>query len=282
MSMSSHKLSDAEKERYRAAGYANLERAGGFFHRGQNFIELMAPPEPRLVKTLVHEVGHRYWYKNLTQEQRARFGIAVKTKSPAFGRGMDREHEKFEESEIFPLKAKIRALRHGDQEKAKAWLVGWARPRWGAADISKGLIAWRDPDTDPYLKRQYVKVMQAVSKLAEYLRPLEDVEQGAPPPGEKDPRRWAAYMQNGLELVESIQWAAQQYFEMVPGTVDPVTDYGRTNPDEAFAEAFAFYVLNKPMEQNQIESLRAVLANRVAPGDVVEGVVEDGVRALAR
>ena len=42
-------------------------------------------------------------------------------------------------------------------------------------------------------------------------------------------------------------------------TVIPVSTYGRTNIDEAFAEAFMHYVCNKDMTRDQIDSFKAVL-----------------------
>lgn len=49
--------------------------------------------------------------------------------------------------------------------------------------------------------------------------------------------------------------------------VRPVTPYGRTNAHEAFAEAFAFYVTNKNMDRDQIESLKTVLRKTSATKD---------------
>jgi hypothetical protein len=46
-----------------------------------------------------------------------------------------------------------------------------------------------------------------------------------------------------------------------------VTPYGKTNAHEAFAEAFAYYVTNKNMDRDQIESLKTVLRKTSAKYD---------------
>jgi hypothetical protein len=48
-----------------------------------------------------------------------------------------------------------------------------------------------------------------------------------------------------------------------PRSVLPVSEYGQTNIEEAFAEAFRHYVLGKDMTRGQIESFRSVLASLI-------------------
>jgi hypothetical protein len=51
----------------------------------------------------------------------------------------------------------------------------------------------------------------------------------------------------------------QSYFEN-PALVEPVSDYGKSDIDEAFAEVFAHYVLNFDITRDQMESFRSVLS----------------------
>lgn len=44
--------------------------------------------------------------------------------------------------------------------------------------------------------------------------------------------------------------------------VTPVSDYGKSNIDEAFAEVFAHYVLETDMSRDQLESFRSVLSSK--------------------
>jgi hypothetical protein len=50
-------------------------------------------------------------------------------------------------------------------------------------------------------------------------------------------------------------------FEEDPRPVTPVSDYGKSNIDEAFAEVFAHYVLEMDMNRDQLESFRSVLSS---------------------
>lgn len=154
-------LSPYEQERYRELGYESLESQAGTYHSGEDVVKLTTPPGQSFVGTIVHEMGHRYWYRFMNPAQRARFNDLVKTNP---------------------------------------------------------------------------------SKVVRDL-----------PSGPKD--------QEGLEK----------------GVV-PVSDYGFSSIEEAFAEAFKHYVLGDDMNRDQLESFRSVLAaQRVAeryadslagPGDV--------------
>lgn len=73
------KLDEVSLKAYRELGYASLESTAGTYHSGADVVKITAPPNERLVATIVHEMGHRYWYKFMGPEQRARFNGLVKT-----------------------------------------------------------------------------------------------------------------------------------------------------------------------------------------------------------
>lgn len=77
-SASFKKLDEASLKAYRELGYQTLESTAGTYHDGSDVVKITAPPGG-LVKTVVHEMGHRYWYKFMKPEQRARFNGLVKT-----------------------------------------------------------------------------------------------------------------------------------------------------------------------------------------------------------
>ena len=57
-----------------------------------------------------------------------------------------------------------------------------------------------------------------------------------------------------------------------PRKVLPVSDYGKTNISEAFAEVFAHYVLERSMTRDQVDSFKAVLKTAETNGPVlIEG-----------
>jgi hypothetical protein len=136
------KLSEEEMQRYRELGYLSLENRAGLYHSGEDIVKLMAPPNASFVSYIVHEMGHRYWFKFMTPEKRARFNGLVRT-----------------------------------------------NPSKDVRDFPSG------PDED------------------------------------------------GVEK-----------------PVAPVSDYGKSSIEEAFAEAFMKYVMEEDMDRDQLESMRSVLA----------------------
>jgi hypothetical protein len=152
------KLTPLELEAYRELGYASIESQAGTYHSGEDIVKITAPPDGRLVRTIVHELGHRYWFKVMRPEQRARFNGLVKT-----------------------------------------------NPSKKVRDFPSG--------------------------------PLEDD---------------------------------------VEKPVTPVSDYGASSIEEAFAEVFDRYVLETDMNRDQLESFRSVLAaTKVVDEDLIESLRKD-------
>src|SRR5690606_27501178 len=54
------------------------EGSGGSYQTGPDTVRLTAAPGPRATYAVVHELGHRYWFKSMSAGQRARFGQLVK------------------------------------------------------------------------------------------------------------------------------------------------------------------------------------------------------------
>lgn len=74
------KLPPTALEAYRELGYDTLEERAGTYHSGEDVVKITAPyDDPHLVGYIVHEMGHRYWYKFMKPDQRARFNDLVRT-----------------------------------------------------------------------------------------------------------------------------------------------------------------------------------------------------------
>ncbi len=72
-------LSEEAQKAYADLGYKNIENVAGVYHSGEDIVKITAPPNLKLVRYVVHEMGHRYWFKFMNPEQRARFNGMVKT-----------------------------------------------------------------------------------------------------------------------------------------------------------------------------------------------------------
>lgn len=273
-------LNEMEKRRYEDAGYDGLTSSAGMFYQGKNLVELTGPPDDQMLKTLIHELGHRYWYKNMGQEQRAKFENVVQTRAGPKGGSKKRLVAKVQ-AHTSRLVALFHTLGLSDVAKRDA-----AREELRDEEMPAGIgvwefymVGWRDPNSAPALRSRYTNTMRLIPPVFDHMDHL-----GASGGGweEKTQPQWVKYSRKGKTLAQRMGDAILRYIEVVPGDVEPVSDYGGTKPNEAFAEAFAWYVLERSMTRPQIESLRAVMAYRVDPSDVVERVVQDGVGSFAR
>jgi hypothetical protein len=73
MSDSYEKLTKEDQTAYAKAGYLNMESRAGTYHSGSDIVRISAPPTDEIVSIIAHELGHRYWYKVMSQGQRSRF-----------------------------------------------------------------------------------------------------------------------------------------------------------------------------------------------------------------
>jgi hypothetical protein len=66
-------LSKSDQEAYAKAGYKNMEARAGTYHSGPDIIRISAPPTDEILRVIFHELGHRYWFKQMSAGQRAHF-----------------------------------------------------------------------------------------------------------------------------------------------------------------------------------------------------------------
>ena len=73
MSSDYERLPKEEQIAYEQAGYKDMEKRAGSYHSGADIVRISAPADDNLVRTIVHELGHRYWFKVMSKGERARF-----------------------------------------------------------------------------------------------------------------------------------------------------------------------------------------------------------------
>ena len=79
LSKESEKITGDRLQAYKDLGYESLEASAGTYHSAEDVIKITAPPSSYLVNVLVHELGHRYWYKGMNSRSRAKFNNLVQT-----------------------------------------------------------------------------------------------------------------------------------------------------------------------------------------------------------
>jgi len=276
---------------------------GGHYFIGPDTVRIYSRPSTFIVELVVHELGHRYWFKQMRPEQRHRFSELVKARTVPRPANAPKDVALYSENHLSKPKYLIRtaerailalvsavatgvstpeeedghrkqirdlssditdalsgvrglrdAFKNPDVEKLNraTWSEG-VSVRWHADDLSKVRPAQRDQwvTTARVLLKQLVDNAMATLDLA---LKVHNAEAEA----KLDPKSKA--------------WQ-QSYFDN-PAPVEAVSDYGKSDIDEAFAEVFAHYVLNYDITRDQMESFRSVLSKPGAHrrGNVVERV----------
>jgi hypothetical protein len=69
------RMTPEEVAEYRSYGYASVDTFGGIYSTGTDRMEFWA--DTARSDLIIHELGHRYWYRIMGSEQRARFNSLV-------------------------------------------------------------------------------------------------------------------------------------------------------------------------------------------------------------
>jgi hypothetical protein len=146
------------------------------------------------------------------------------------------------------------------------------------------LRAYIKPEADPWIRQTLGRAVAQIKLLEERIRTLNAFVSSFSGEVEADPdhfrrrfdmwkRDWLMGMDATLMGTEGLAYEVVQAFETAqrdriekedkndPRTVLPVSGYGKSHIQEAFAEAYTWYVYGRDMSRDQIESFRSVLKN---------------------
>jgi hypothetical protein len=225
-------------------------------------VNIFTRPDPYIVELITHELGHRYWFKFMQRGQRGKFESLVRAKPSR------------EESAPSPL-VDVRKLVSECRShflglvRAAQQDVDWEQiPRKELAKKYAGAFA-------SFATEELAGVLQALRAGKTYRRCealAEDfgkfVQDGmAARLFAANPEKWLAKAGALFDRVGKAIEALAQEVSRLPKAdpedtrpVPAVSDYGRSNIDEAFAEVFMRFVLERELTRDQLESFRSVLA----------------------
>lgn len=257
-------------------------QVAGHYHIGPDTVSCYIRPQPFVVELIAHELGHRYWFKQMKPEQRVRFKALVKART--IRRPKDAVKIKLIKGtqEINGVQTALRnAVNFIKDPNISRWdLTRFLSKMIDASHFSSegtltpgvaisaeaaneddvkfaqknlqhsreqlfGMLGKADPASDDVFKAKIQKAFEdfaqeSIDSIKLAVEAHNTFEQ-AKLENHPDTKKWLdSYSQN-------------------PATVDAVSDYGQTNIDEAFAEVFAHYVMNKDMTRDQLESFKSVL-----------------------
>lgn len=267
-SMEARQFTEEMTAAYARLGYKDMRASAGTYHDGKDAVVLTVAPGKHFVETLVHELGHRYWFKFMKSEQRARFNALIQTnpseQTRAYPSGWMEEG-----TPGFDLTGLLEAFRGAFKDMAEdvSKMTSDAKPWLRAHLISRKFGARFDDllaDAPKELQTEALDVLNPLFSALDGFDLFTDEEKAALT--KKDVQQfvhdwWANDLPTAKRAFERLVAQALASSGKVK-PVAPVSDYGQSSIEEAFAEAWEHYVLERDMSRDQLESFRSVLARR--------------------
>jgi len=302
-----HKLDPDSVEAYRIAGYKDLQSRAGAYHSGSDIMEMTAPPTKWLSDAIIHELGHRYWFKFMKSPQRARFVDLIKVNIP--GKSGILIPEKINdqlltniEKNVYDNHIKVARALEAFQKDTQFFSKAIAK----ATDVLfnvvsnfvkvvfkaiENLSTYVLPSEDPHVKEKWQQVQKYLNACEVWVKKLFELENKIQslPDGtdfqkvfDEERTEWVIEMHARImeaegaayQLIIDLNEVQNRKIEEAkkerdphldpsdPRPIFPVSEYGKSNAEEAFAEAFEHYVTGKDMNRDQLESFRSVLASK--------------------
>ncbi len=239
---------------------------GGHFVIGPDTVSVFSRPSTFVTYLMIHELGHRYWFKQMGKAQRDQFTDLV----DLTGKDIEPDLLEARESVAARLKyiaatADIFAKCPVEEVLAKKSAVTF-HMKLLPTSIERVLIAafknieLPKAEADSLLQAYNKAVGPATKALAREREILDDLF----PAELQTPEMREPYLRSIDQKVDA--WVRENdaalnglsaRFRLTRPT--PVSRYGKSNIDEAFAEAFAHYVMDKDMTRDQADSFKHVM-----------------------
>lgn len=266
---------------------------GGWYEVGPDTVSIFSRPSLFIRELVIHELGHRYWYKQMNQRQRGKFESLIKVyKSPEISpvpqnktedankviqrtlRDLNELLDEFErDSDVTKYAPRFKKLILDDNPiyKTLTDLTGHL-DRWKSQKLKDAIEEYTGRDDSAEFKLR-LHLLDLAKYVAEFERNGESRSVGI--------REW---IEDARRLVFRMGKAAYGYVDLAERLgqrdydpedrrpVPAVSDYGKSNISEAWAEAFMHYVLEGDMTQDQIESFKSVFSS--TDEAIIERVVQ--------
>ena len=259
---------------------------GGWYETQKDTVTIFSRPSPFIVELMVHELGHRYWFKQMSSAGRAKFEDLVKVHTKPRPHNLSKNVRILRSVEVAKEKKRITdALATATHGLKQVVTPGAKHPGrilfFFGADLVDVITTWDVKDPTPRLISLKDAVYESRKGLsshdADYSSSVD----------RNDPATVEAWLKEALALANQAAESALEYIDLAakfinqeamssidergkdwldsyesnPAPVAPVSTYGASNIDEAFAEVFTHYVLEYDITQDQVESFRSVLAS---------------------
>jgi len=227
---------------------------GGWFRIDKNTVSIFSRPAERLPHLIAHELGHRYWYRHMSSGQRKEFEdmITLTPENPEWIlRNWKMDNDSWYDLLNWGL-GKLQegstavnygALNHACVEKTRNIFWNLYKSLGDAFDSETAASVSKQLDLD--------RLNEQVNNLSSdiYL-PLIGPDTDWADLKKRADRLYAVASEIGKKLTDL----------KLRERVWPVSEYGFSNIDEAFAEVFASYVVGKGINnRSQVDSFKHVM-----------------------
>jgi len=283
----------------------------GDYRIGQDTVQVYNRPGRFVVELMAHELGHRYWYKQMSSGQREKFRALIRVRKgpkPEW-----REKKKYPDEGKWAVDKAVTPLREALKdfagERPKWWKDAYTKfetliPNLAWDMNNTVLDAMHKPGANATINAEVKGLFDdALKARGELLRACQNMSEGILDPLHKEPEpakrpksldkywwgvfdkardNWIKEIEQKIEAVvttayiyidasveafnkaeaDRVEQATKKWeteLDGDPRSVLPVSDYGGSNISEAFAEVFAYYVMDKDMSRDQIESFKSIL-----------------------
>lgn len=239
---------------------------GGHFVIGPDTVSVFSRPSTFVTYLMVHELGHRYWFKQMGEAQREQFRDLI----DLTGKDIESDLKEARESVAARLKyiastSAIFAKCPVEEVLTKKSAVTF-HMKLLPTSVERVLIgAFKNiqlpPDEADSLLQAYKKAVEPATKaLARERERLDDLfpaELQTPEMREPALRSINQKVDAWVQANEAALKEVSARFRLDRPT--PVSRYGKSNIDEAFAEVFAHYVMEQDMTRDQADSFKHVM-----------------------
>jgi hypothetical protein len=267
---------------------------GGMYMEHSDIVSIFSRPSDFIVELMAHELGHRYWFKSLSSGQRAHFEDLVRAPGQ---RPVKKPPVKEYEKRAKRYKDSIEAVCTETTQEVKRFervinlehLAKFSKNFFDYMGEFYGRIATRVVEFEaafkdgvtPETKSLRGDLEATAKEVSQKIHDVEILVKDKPSLAEAI-RDWIGSVSIDLDLVlghasvyidivtkniidaeqakiDAVMKVWEAEYEKDPRAVLPISDYGKSNVGEAFAEVFAYYVLGKDLNRDQLESFKAVI-----------------------
>jgi hypothetical protein len=251
---------------------------GGHYVIPKDTLSIFSRPSSFIVNLIIHELGHRYWFKSMTSAQREKYKSLVKVHKVPKPIGLS-DSRLIDVKGVKAIKGIIAQVEEEFLGKIKN-IVLTRRTLSTLEDLTEEVfrkVQAFSLSIDQNLGSEVSDLKESAKKSVQdfYDRGKELLVEEEVGWRETLKNLFAELVSNAfiyldfafMEHNKKIQKAGpdiltkvwQDSYDNNPNPVVPVSDYGKSNIDEAFAEAFMHYVVEDDMTQDQLESFKSVL-----------------------